>query len=152
MDDDDVMEPTHWRRNGWEARVVVNEDGDGGWAVEMRRVGDEEPALVGPWTMGRDKKNPKPLDHSAFMILIKTASDVLRRHEQQAHARRHRTFGYHRDGRRIQATLDLAGDDDDPYAMLVCTDEITGEELRSGRVALDFKLNAAQLDRFIEGE
>jgi hypothetical protein len=29
--------------------------------------------------MGRDKKNPKPLDASAFQTLVKTASEVLRR-------------------------------------------------------------------------
>jgi hypothetical protein len=28
----DIMEPTLWRRNGWTARVIKNEDDDG-WAV-----------------------------------------------------------------------------------------------------------------------
>lgn len=150
--DEDVTEPTRWRQRGWEAQIVQSEDGEGGWAVEMRRDGDDEPALVGPWTMGRDKKSPKPLDHAAFMVLVKTAKDVLIRHEQQARARRHRTFAYNRDGRRIRANFDLAGDDDEPYAILTCIDEITGEELRSDRVELDFKLNAAQLDRFLGNE
>ena len=45
--------------------VIKNEDDDG-WAVAMTPDGQAEPALVGPWTMGRDKKNPKPLDSSAF--------------------------------------------------------------------------------------
>src|SRR5512144_3248543 len=87
--DNDVMEPRHWIKSGWIARVIKNEDDDG-WAVEMTRQGDSEPALVGPWTMGRDKKNPKPLDQSAFTTLIKTASEVLRRHEQAARARLHK--------------------------------------------------------------
>jgi hypothetical protein len=151
--DDDVMEATHWRRGGWDARVVPNEDGEGGWAVEMRRTGDEDPALVGPWTMGRDKKNPKPLDQAAFTTLVKTASEVLRRHEQQAYARMHRMFTYQRpDGCRVRANFDLAGDDDEPYATLVCIDEATGEELRSGRVGVGFKLDATQLERFLTGE
>ena len=49
-----------------------------------------EPALVGPWTMGRDKKNPKPLDQSAFNTLVKTASEVIRRHEQSLQATLHK--------------------------------------------------------------
>ena len=60
-----VNEPRFWRNNGWTARVIKNEDDDG-WAVAMIKDGEPEPALVGPWTMGRDKRNPKPLDVSAF--------------------------------------------------------------------------------------
>ena len=41
--------------------MIKNED-DEGWAVAMIKDGEPEPALVGPWTMGRDKRNPKPLD------------------------------------------------------------------------------------------
>jgi len=48
-----IHEPGLWRDNGWTARVVKNED-DEGWAVEMVKDGEAEPALVGPWTMGRD--------------------------------------------------------------------------------------------------
>ncbi len=60
-----VFEDCLWHHNGWEARVIKNEDDDG-WAVAMTQDGQAEPSLVGPWTMGRDKKNPKPLDVSAF--------------------------------------------------------------------------------------
>ena len=77
-------EATLWRDDGWTARIIKNEDDDG-WAVEMTLDGQSEPALVGPWTMGRDKKNPKPLDGPAFSTLVKTANEVLRRHEQQLH-------------------------------------------------------------------
>ena len=59
-----VHEDRLWIDNGWTARVVKNED-DEGWAVEMIKDGEPEPAPVGPWTMGRDKKNPKPLDSAA---------------------------------------------------------------------------------------
>ena len=71
------QEPRLWRDDGWTARVVKNEDDDG-WAVEMTKDGEPEPALVGPWTMGRDKKNPKPFDASAFQTLVKTAHEVRR--------------------------------------------------------------------------
>ena len=43
-----------WQLDGWTARVIKNQDDDG-WAVEMLKDGEAEPALVGPWTMGRDK-------------------------------------------------------------------------------------------------
>ncbi|HSQ72212.1 MAG TPA: hypothetical protein VLM87_07295, partial [Rubrivivax sp.] len=86
---DAIHEPRLWRDQGWTARVVKNND-DEGWAVEMIKRGEPEPALVGPWTMGRDKKNPKPLDGAAFNTLVKTAREVLRRHEQQRQALLHR--------------------------------------------------------------
>jgi hypothetical protein len=88
-DDAKIEEPRLWRDNGWTARVIKNDD-DEGWAVAMIKDGEAEPALVGPWTMGRDKKNPKPLDVNAFNTLVKTASEVLRRHEQQLHAMLHK--------------------------------------------------------------
>ena len=56
-----VQEARLWQGNGWTAKVIKNDD-DEGWAVAMIKDGEPEPALVGPWTMGRDKKNPKPLD------------------------------------------------------------------------------------------
>src|SRR5206468_205093 len=82
--------PRLWRADGWIAKVVKNIDDDG-WAVEMTREGDSEPALVGPWTMGRDKKNPKPLDTNAFHTLVKTATEVLQRHAQQRRAMLHKS-------------------------------------------------------------
>ena len=145
----DRFEARLWRRDGWTARVIKNEDDDG-WAVEMTRDGDPEPALVGPWTMGRDKKNPKPLDAAAFSTLVKTANDVLRRHENHARARLHREFAYVRaDGVRVRAKLDLVPDEDDPHALLVCTDDVTGELLRSGRVSTGFALSATSVDGFL---
>lgn len=146
---DIVMEPRLWRRDGWTARVVKNEDDDG-WAVEMTRDGDPEPSLVAPWTMGRDKKNPKPLDQAAFGTLVKTAKDVLIRHENAARARLHKAFTFTRDdGQRVRVTLDIAADEDDPHAVLRCVDDVTGEELRRGRVSPSFKLSAASVERFL---
>jgi maltose-binding protein MalE len=71
--DSPIQEDRLWEDDGWTARIIKNED-DEGWAVAMFKEGESEPALVGPWTMGRDKKNPKPLDASAFSTLVKTAS------------------------------------------------------------------------------
>jgi hypothetical protein len=139
--DDPIHEPRLWRDDGWTARVVKNEDDDG-WAVEMVRDGEPEPALVGPWTMGRDKKNPKPLDTAAFNTLVKTASEVLRRHEQQRHAMLHRDVDVDGPQGRIDVTLDIVPDDDDPHAILAACDA-AGDELARVRVSAGFRLSRA---------
>jgi hypothetical protein len=145
---DEISDPRLWKKDGWIARVLKNEDDDG-WAVEMTRRGDSEPALVTPWTMGRDKKNPKPLDHSAFHTLVKTVTEVLMRHEQVAKARLHRTLSYADDGRRIRIDLDIVPDDDDPHAIVAAYDERTNELIRSGRTSPSFKLTATAAARFV---
>ena len=146
---DDVMEERLWRKSGWIARVVKNEE-DEGWAVEMTRVGDDEPALVGPWTMGRDKKNPKPLDAGAFTTLLKTAREVLMRHEQSAREslRKSRTISDDLD-RRIRVDFQIEQDEDDPHATLRATDLESGEELRRARVSPGFKLTESSAQRFV---
>jgi hypothetical protein len=152
LDAADPAEALHearlWRDNGWTARVVKNEDDDG-WAVEMIRHGESEPALVGPWTMGRDKKNPKPLDTSAFNTLVKTASEVLRRHEQQEHALLHKSMTVTARAERITVTLDIVPDDEDPHAFLSAQDA-AGDSLARVRVAAGFRLSAASAAAWIE--
>ena len=136
----DITEPTFWRKSGWTARVIKNEDDDG-WAVEMQRLGDSEPALVGPWTMGRDKKNPKPLNPKDFANLVKTAQEVLERAQQHARAMRHKSVTVHLpDGRALRVDLDIAADEDDPHAIASCFDVATGNELGRRRVELPFVL------------
>ena len=130
-----------WRDNGWTARVIKNEDDDG-WAVAMTPDGQAEPALVGPWTMGRDKKNPKPLDPPAFNTLVKTAAEFVRRHEQQLHATLHRQIEITHDAGRVTVSLDIEPDEDSPSAMLRATDA-AGEVLSEVRVAPSFKLTRA---------
>ena len=146
--DDDISDPRLWKKEGWIARVVKNEDDDG-WAVQMIRRGDSEPALVTPWTMGRDKKNPKPMDHSSFRTLVKTVTEVLTRHQAAAKARLHRTCTVALDdGQRVRVDLDIAQDDDDPHAIIASFDEMSGEALRSTRVMATFALNAKSAMRF----
>ena len=139
-----IQEDRVWQGNGWTARVIKNEDDDG-WAVAMIMDGEPEPALVGPWTMGRDKKNPKPLDVNAFNTLVKTASEVIRRHEQQLHAQLHKSMKV--DG--ITVNLDIVPDEDDPYATLSAIDAY-GEELGRVRVAPTFKLTPGSAADWIE--
>ena len=142
-----INEPRLWTGNGWTARVIKNEDDDG-WAVEMVKDGEREPALVGPWTMGRDKKNPKPLDTSAFNTLVKTAAEVLRRHEQQLHATLHRNITLSTPSGPLKVTLDIVPDEDDPHALLGACDAL-GEQLAQVRVAPGFKLSAASAGAWI---
>ena len=143
----EVHEPRLWRADGWTASVIKNED-DEGWAVAMTKAGEVEPALVGPWTMGRDKKNPKPLDGAAFSTLVKTAAEVLRRHEQQLHADLHKSVTVSTGAARIKVTLDIEPDEDNPSARLSAFDA-AGAELAHASVAPNFKLNAASAAAWI---
>ncbi len=146
---DEIMEPTLWKKAGWIARIIRG-DGDG-WSVEMTRIGDDEPSLVGPWTMGRDKVNPKPLGPTDFAALVKGANDVVRRHDAAARERLHRTISFvNDDGHRVRADLDIVPDDDDPHAILSVINETTSEELRRARVAPTFKLSATTAQRFVK--
>jgi hypothetical protein len=141
---ENTPEPVHqdrlWSDERWTARVIKNEDDDG-WAVAMTLHSESEPALVGPWTMGRDKKNPKPLDVSAFNTLVKTANEVLRRHEQQLFAQLNRSADVTVQGRRIRVTLKIVPDEEGATASLVAEDHF-GEELGRVTVPPSFNLNA----------
>lgn len=139
--DASVHEDRRWRDNGWTAQVIKNEDDDG-WAVSMTPEGRSEPALIGPWTMGRDKKNPKPLDTTAFHTLVKTAGEFVRRQEQQLHASLHRSVEIAHGDARITVTLDIEPDEDNPRATLSAVDA-EGTQLASQRVPPGFNLTRA---------
>ena len=144
-----IQEARLWSGDGWTARVIKNEDDDG-WAVAMFKDGAPEPALVGPWTMGRDKKNPKPLDTNAFNTLVKTASEFVRRQEQQLHATLHQRITVTANASRITVSLDIVPDEDHPHALLSAHDD-TGELLAAVRVAPSFRLNRASAVTWAEG-
>jgi hypothetical protein len=135
----EIHEPRLWKANGWTAQVIKNND-DEGWAVAMIKEGEREPALIGPWTMGRDKKNPKPLDGNAFITLVKTASEFVRRHEQQLHASLHQSVTVANSaGESITVSLDIVPDEDEPYATLSARDALQ-EIVKEKKVAPNFKL------------
>lgn len=139
-----------WSSDGWTARVIKNEDDDG-WAVEMIQDGHSEPALVGPWTMGRDKRNPKPLNHTDFKTLLKTARDVLDRHEAAQRARLHKTVTISDDTHgTVRVDLDIVADEDDPHAILSAWDA-GGERIAEQRVAPSFALNAGKASKWASG-
>lgn len=148
-----TQEPRLWRGDGWTAQVLKNEDDDG-WAVAMIKDGEPEPALVGPWTMGRDKKNPKPLDGHAFSTLVKTASEFVRRHEQQLHATLHQRITVTARSARITVSLDIVPDEDHPHALLSAHNEgdEAGDALAQVRVAPSFKLSRASAVAWVEND
>ena len=146
--DETIREARLWKEDGWTARVIPNDDDDG-WAVEMLKDGEADPALVGPWTMGRDKKNPKPLDRNAFNTLVKTATEVLQRHAQQRRAMLHKSVTVEgEDGIPVRVDLDVCPDDDDPHAVLSAWDA-SGACLAKTRVGANTKLSPAVASRWV---
>lgn len=146
-----MKEARLWLDEGWTARVVKNEDDDG-WAVEMTKDGEQEPALVGPWTMGRDKKNPKPLDATAFSTLVKTAHEVRRRHEQHLHALLHKKVIVSSGDGEIVVTLDIVVGDESPSAVLAARSALEPDAapLAEVRVDMSFKLTLANARAWID--
>jgi len=141
-----VCEPRLWRDKGWTARVIKNEDGDG-WAVEMTQDGCAEPALVGPWTMGRNKVDPKPLDAVAHQTLIKTASEVIRRHEQQLHAQLNKQCSIETDLGAVTIKLVVTPDEFEPFGTLTAVDPF-GDVIARLKVAPDFRLTRDSAGRW----
>jgi hypothetical protein len=143
-----IQTPRVWTSDGWTAQVIKNDDDDG-WAVAMTRDGQAEPALVGPWTMGRDKKNPKPLDGTAFITLVKTASEFVRRSEQQLHASLHQSIAVTTSASRVTVHLDIDPDEDKPSAKLSARDD-DGDLMAEVPVALSFKLNRSSAGAWVD--
>ncbi len=147
----DNQNPIHenrvWSDERWTARVVKNEDDDG-WAVAMFLDGEAEPALVGPWTMGRDKKNPKPLDTNAFNTLVKTAKEVIRRSEQQRYAELNKNLSVTVGGRRVRVALAIVPDEEGATATLRATDEFD-ETLAVVSVPPIFKLTVSSAEAWV---
>ena len=145
---DAIQEPRLWSDGRWTARVIKNDDDDG-WAVAMYLAGESEPALVGPWTMGRDKKNPKPLDQSAFLTLVKTAREFVRRSEQQLHASLHQSMEVAAGEGRVTVYLDIEPDEENPTATLTARDE--GDDvIAQVKVSPAFKLSRASAVAWVE--
>jgi hypothetical protein len=147
----DTHEPIHedrlWSDEHWTARVIKNDDDDG-WAVAMYLDNGAEPALVGPWTMGRDKKNPKPLDTAAFNTLVKTAKEVIRRSEQQRYAELNKNVSVTVEGRRIRVALAIVPDEEGATATLSAWDELDAELARVP-VPPTFRLNVDSAQAWI---
>ncbi len=145
----DVMEPTFWRKDGWTARVIKNEDDDG-WAVEIHKLGISEPALISPWVMGRDKKNPKPFDGPAFATFVKTASEVLDRSARQKDQALKKKLAIAWGGRWYEVVVELVPDEYEPYSTLCAIDD-GGVTVAKHRVGANFKFNRDVANAWVQG-
>ena len=148
LEEASIFEDRLWHHKGWEARVIKNEDDDG-WAVSMTQDGQSEPTLVGPWTMGRDKKSPKPLDVSAFNTLVKTASEIIRRHEQHLEALLHKAIHIEVRGLRVTVSLDIEPDEENPTATLTAT-AADNRQLARVKVRPDYSLTRVSAQRWAD--
>ena len=140
------QDPAHWKADGWAARIIKNEDDDG-WAVEMTRDGELEPALVGPEMCLTEE--PNPLDPIASRPWLEPRTNA---HAAQAAApsQLHRSVTVTaKGGERIRVDLDIVPDEDDPHAMLSVFDEAGAVATRT-RVAPDFKLSSASALRWLD--
>ncbi len=146
---DDIMEPTFWRKNGWTARVIKNEDDDG-WAVEIHKIGRVDPALISPWVMGRDKKNPKPFDAPAFATFVKTASEVLGRSTSQQNAALKKQLAIAWEGLWYNVTLEIVPDEYEPHAVLSAVND-AGETMAKHRVPVGFKFTRDAANAWVRG-
>ncbi|MDP1915512.1 MAG: hypothetical protein Q8L14_04640 [Myxococcales bacterium] len=144
---DEIMEPTLWKKNGWTARVIKNDDDDG-WAVEIRKEGIPEPVLVSPWVMGRDKKNPKPFDGPAFATFVKTASEVLDRSTTQRDAALKKKLSIAWEGRWYEVSFELVPDEYEPHAFLSAVDD-AGQSVAKHRVATTLKFTRDAMNDWV---
>jgi hypothetical protein len=145
----EIMEPRYWKKNGWSAKVIKNEDDDG-WAVEICKDGLSDPVLVSPWVMGRDKKNPKPFDSPSFTTFVKTASEIMRRAAQQRERQLKKSVSCCWDGIWFKIVLEITPDEYDPYATLSATND-EGEVVAKIRVAPNYKFSQAVADKWVRG-
>ena len=83
--------------------------------------------------------------------LVKTASEVVRRHEQHLQALLHKTEWIDTASGRVLVKLDVVPDEDDPHAVLSAQDA-DGRELARWRVAASTQLNARSALAWAEKE
>ena len=123
-----------WQDRGWIAQIIENEDG-GGWAVAMTREGDTEPVYIAPWTMGRNKIDPKPLDQNSFSTWVKSASEFLMRAQRQVRDKNRQSFTITTpEGEDIVVIFDVHQDEYEAEGVLSAQD-VFGNEL--ARVTVD---------------
>ncbi|MFT5684327.1 MAG: hypothetical protein ACI8RZ_005268 [Myxococcota bacterium] len=119
-----------WKDRGWTARIIKREDGDG-WAITMTRDGDAEPAYMAPWTMGRNKVDPKPMSSNAFNTWIKSATEFLARSQYQIRTADRNVFTiYTEENEKLSVAFDLDRGDYETEGVLTATDDFGNEIAR----------------------
>jgi len=102
----------------------------------------------GPW--GAIKRIPSRSMATHSNTLVKTASEVVLRHEQQLQASLHKTITVIVNDQPVRVALDVVPDEDEPHALLSAHDP-DGAQLAQVRVRADFKLNAVSAEAWIAG-
>jgi len=142
---------TTWSGRGWNAQVIQNEDG-GGWACEMRRDGDRDPVYVGPWTMGRNKVDPKPLSQNAFNSWVKSASEFMMRSNMQKRRKDRQTFDITTDdGEKITVIYDIQRGEYESVGVLTA-ENVFSEEIARVEVDLRFSFTIEAAEDWIQSD
>lgn len=141
-----VKAPIIWtvKDRGWTAQIIKSEAGPG-WAVTMTRDGDDEPAYMGPWTMGRNKVDPKPMSQNAFNTWVKSATEFLARSQYQIKTVNRQVFTiYTESGEELGVSFDIDLGDYESEGRLVAEDTY-GNEVAQTSVSpkFDFNLDSA---------
>jgi len=138
-----------WSGDGWSAEIIDHPDEEG-WALAMTRDGDDEPLMVVPWIMGRNKKDPKPLNELDFRTQLKAARDFRTRMENQQRARHRKSFTVYGEGdAAITVVFDVVLDAYEPEGVLTATDDL-GEELARHSVPLSFRLTRQKAQQWVQ--
>ena len=80
---------------------------------------------------------------------MKTASEVIRRHEQQLHAQLNKAVHVARDGNWMKISLEIVPSEDDPFAWLRAHDA-AGEQLAQVKVAAGFRLSQSAAENWVD--
>lgn len=136
------------RKRGWTAQIIRNDDDDG-WAIAMTRDGDDEPVYTAPWTMGRNKKDPKPLNDKDFLVWIKSAREFLERSRFQSRTRNRRSVDVtSADGQDLTVVFDVRGGDCEATGVLTALDAI-GQQLGRSECDPSFELTLESAEDWV---
>lgn len=140
-----------WSGRGWTAKIVENEDG-GGWACEMYKDGHDQPVYVAPWTMGRNKVDPKPLSLNAFNTWVKSASEFLMRSQMHKRIKDRTSFTITtEDGEQLKVIFDIDRGDYQSVGVLTAED-VFGEEIARAETYPRFELTIDAAEAWVASD
>jgi len=138
-----------WQERGWKAEIIRDDDG-AGWAIAMTPDGADEPVYTAPWTMGRNKKDPKPLKTKDFLVWIKSAKEFVERSSRQTrHSNRKSIDTTDENGDFIRVVFDVVNHGE-AKGSLTAFDQV-GQELESVECDPNFKLTVGSAEDWILG-
>lgn len=143
--------PIVWKIHdrGWTAEIIKSEEGEG-WAVTMTPDGYDAPVYMGPWTMGRDKINPKPMDQHAFNTWVKSATEFLARSRYQVRTSDRTALTVYTDeGEKLNVIFDIDRGDYESEGVLVAED-IYGNEVARCSTDPRFSLTMESAEAWVE--